>query len=79
MNYKTPEQIIKDLRNAVGLPCTCKDCKKHWDKALDEIHAYANNKTCECPDSPGATMNWTCHECGKIVDIKCKPGNFIAA
>ena len=73
MNYKTPEQILEDLYN--NSPDS-----EAWKNALDEIHAYANNKTCECPDRSGATTNWTCNVCGKIVDdIECKLDNFIAA
>lgn len=79
---KNPEKIIKDLQDVIGLPCHCSTCKKKWDRALEEIHIYANHKTCECDPQtrPGATTNWTCHDCGKIVDdIECKLDNFIAA
>lgn len=80
MNYKTPEQILEDLRNAIGFHCGCLVCKKHLAKAIKEIHIYANHKTCECPNRSGATTNWTCHDCGKIVDdIECKLDNFIAS
>lgn len=61
---KTPEQILEHLYANIKSPHA-------WGKAVEEIHIYANNKACECSNRPGETQNWTCNNCGKIVnDIK---------
>lgn len=56
----TPESILKELydNSTDG---------KAWDKALTDIHIYANQKECECEDRTGETTEWTCNQCGKIV------------
>lgn len=60
MEELTPEIILKKLRDNI---------KDGWETALDDIHLYNNQKECACKKRNGETTNWTCNNCGKIVNL----------